>query len=168
MLLDLRNSSVETHRGNQSPLSESLSHAVHILSKVPGGVRVPGGVGYSIDLHSCGTEKTLSQEQMFRRVPERDEWEADGPQLLRTDQERHPRDIVVGCSAPEGDLSAPCTGEFFPQEGLVAQTLELSPAVPLTPSLRRDLVTPRPVSLRLQEMEFKQNCTSHGGGIDIS
>lgn len=105
---------------------------------------------------------------MFRHVPERDEREAEGPQLLRTDQERNLHDTVGGCSAPEGDLSALCTSESFPQEGLVAQTLELLPAVPLTPSLRRDLVMPHPALLRLQEMEFKQNCTSHGGGIDVS
>lgn len=57
MLLDLRNSSVETNRGNESPLSESLSHTVHILSKVPRGARVPVGWGIPLTCTLVGSRK---------------------------------------------------------------------------------------------------------------
>lgn len=69
MLLDLRNSSVETNRGSESPLSGSLSHTVHIFSKGPGGARVPVGWGIPLTRTLVGSRKPWAKSRCSDMFP---------------------------------------------------------------------------------------------------
>lgn len=133
-LLNLRNSPVGTYWGNSSPHSESLRHrSTHPFQSAR------RGQAFHLLAPSWNWENS-ELRVMFRHVPKRDEWEAEGRQLLRTDRQRNLRGVGGGCTVSEGDRCVLRVGDVFPREGPV----ELAPALSLSANLPWDPVTPCP------------------------